>query len=147
MTKGFAMTVPPEGTYPPPPEGNYQPPIGGPVPPPAGGVVPLAPHEERQWAGLAHLLGGIFSFLAPLIVWLVFKDRSAYVDAEAKKALNFQIWVTIGLIVSSFLIFLIIGIFTYIAIWIASLVFGIKNFQAVNKGQATAYPISAALVK
>lgn len=137
------MTVPPEGNYPPPPAGgNYPPP-----PPGAGQPVPLAPQDERQWAGLAHLLGGIFSFLAPLIIWLVFKDRSAYVDAEAKKALNFQIWVTIGLIVSSVLFIVIIGYLTYAVIWITSLVYGIKNFQAVNRGEATTYPVQAALIK
>src|SRR4029450_2402433 len=74
------------------------------APPPKPGGEPTA--DERQWALLAHLSGliasavGGLSFLGPLIVWLIKKDQSAFVADQAKEALNFQIAVTVALLVS-----------------------------------------------
>src|SRR5437868_892271 len=62
--------------------------------------------DDRTWGMLAHLspllagwLGG-FSFLGPLIVWLIYKDKSAFVADQAKEALNFHIAVMIVAVVS-----------------------------------------------
>lgn len=117
-----------------------------PAPPPVPSA-PLGDAEAGQWAALAHLLGGIFSWLPPLIIWLVYKDRSRYVDAEAKKALNFQILVFIGYLIGALLYAIIIGYLINVAVFVISLVFGIKNYQAVNAGQQTSYPIALQLIK
>ena len=118
---------------------------------PAPGV-PLDDAQTRQWAGLSHL-GGIFSVLPPLIVWLVFRERSAFVNQEGKKAVNFQITLLIGyvvlwfgaLFVPYFLGFLFnLGIF---AILIISLVVSIQGYQAVQNGKAYKYPFSLELIK
>lgn len=53
-------------------------------------ITPLTADEERRWIMLAHL-GGLLSFVGPLIVWLIYRDRSDAVDREAKEALNAQI--------------------------------------------------------
>ncbi len=53
-------------------------------------VAPLTPAEEGRWTMLAHL-GGLLSFVGPLIVWLVYRDRSDAVEREAKEALNAQL--------------------------------------------------------
>ncbi len=73
------------------------------LPPPA----PLAPHEERTWAMLAHLSsllslisGGLFGPIAALLIWLVYRERSAYVGRQALQSFAFQVgmvvvtWVT-----------------------------------------------------
>ena len=110
--------------------------------------------DDRNNAGLIHLLGGIFGIIIALILWLVFKDKSAFVDAEGKKAVNFQIFVAIGWIVGIILSVILaltpIGFFGPLinfAIWVVSLIFGIKNYSAVKAGQPTSYPIDVALVK
>jgi len=103
--------------------------------------------DDRNNAGLIHLLGGIFGIIIALILWLVFKDKSDFVDAEGKKAVNFQIWATIGYIVGGILTLIFIGAFISLAVWIVSLIFGIKNYSAVKAGQPTSYPIDVALVK
>lgn len=110
---------------------------------------PLSESEAKQWAGLSHLLGGIFSFIAPLIIWLVYKDRNnAYLNAEAKKALNFTILVAIAAFVSyGFLSWLFIGFLLGPAVQIAGLVYGIINFSNVNAGKPTSYPLNVAIVK
>ena len=53
-------------------------------------AAPFTADEERRWILFAHL-GGIFSFIGPLIVWLLYRDRSDAVDREAREALNAQI--------------------------------------------------------
>lgn len=118
-------------------------------PPPAAGVPrpPLTDAEAQQWAGLSHLLGGILGFVAPLVIWLVYKDRSGYVSAESKRALNFQLVVTVGYVVSYVLMIVLIGYLTWLALWVLSIYFGYLNFQAVNQRRATTYPVDVQIIK
>lgn len=136
--------TPPEVPHtPPPPPGQ---PFGpGPGRPP--GVMPLSEGDSKMWATLSHL-GFVFGgFLTPLIIWQVFKDRSAFVDQHAKEALNFQLTVMIGFIVSAILIFIVIGIFLMIILGIGSMILGIMALIAANNGDPYTYPWSIKFVK
>ncbi len=107
---------------------------------------PLSDDETRQWASWAHL-GGILGFLPSLIIWLIYKDRSAFVAQESKTALNFQITVLIGYVAFSFIGFFIpIGFLSFL-LWIAAVIFSILGFQAVQRGQAYKYPFALELIK
>ena len=80
--------------------------------PPAGyrtGQPPMRPDEEKLWAIGAHLGPLVLGVLAPLIVWLVFKDRSAFLDRTGKEALNMQLSYLIYFVVATITIFLLIG--------------------------------------
>jgi len=94
--------------------------------------------------------------VAPLIIWLVFKARSRFVDDQAKEALNFQITVAIAFVAAGIVSFLLILIFPPLffvmwillpAIFVANLVFGIMGAMAANKGTAYRYPISLRIIK
>ncbi|NTV40637.1 MAG: DUF4870 domain-containing protein, partial [Demequinaceae bacterium] len=58
-------------------------PQGGQYVPPA--PVPMLESEARTWAMLAHIIAavasvmsaGTIAFVAPLVIWLMYKDRSA----------------------------------------------------------------------
>ena len=89
-------------------------------------AAPLTPAEDNQWASFAHL-GGIISFLPSLIIWLVFKDRGAFTNAEAKEALNFQITIAIAHVVNWIVIGFILGLVT----------FGIAGFLSLLAGLTT----------
>jgi len=52
--------------------------------------------EDKTMAMLCHLLGILTAFLGPLIIWLVKKDQSPFVDDQGKEALNFQITLVIA---------------------------------------------------
>jgi uncharacterized Tic20 family protein len=62
-----------------------------PIHPPA-----LTPAEERQWAMLSHfsvllnLVTGYLGVAVPLIIYMVYKDRSRYVAYHSLQALIFQ---------------------------------------------------------
>jgi uncharacterized Tic20 family protein len=121
-------------------------------PPPAGSAVavPLNDAETRQWAGLAHL-GGIFLIVPVLIIWLVFRARSAFVDQEGRAALNFQLTVLVAMLGFNVLIALLpfdaLWTLAQVALWIVSIVFSIQGYQAVQRGQAYRYPFSLELIK
>ena len=121
-------------------------------PPPAGpaAAAPLDDAQTRQWAGLAHL-GGILGFIPSLVIWLVFRARSAFVDQEAKKALNFQLTLLLASIVVLVVDRLLPGDFLWnlvrLAIFVVSVIFSIQGYQAVQRGQAHRYPFSLELIK
>ena len=99
---------------------------------------------------LAHILGGITSVLGPLIIWLIKKDESPFVNDQGKEALNFQITVLIGYVAAGVVAFLpVVGCISailYPAIGIASLVFAILGGMEANKGVAYRYPFAARFV-
>jgi uncharacterized Tic20 family protein len=62
----------------------------------------LSPQDERTWSMLSHLsvlLWPVTGFLpvAPLIIWLVYKDRSPRVGFHALQSLWYQVaWLVLG---------------------------------------------------
>ena len=80
--------------------------------------------DDRTMAMLAHLLGILTAFIGPLVIWLINKDKpeKAFVNDQAKEALNFQITVTIAYIVASALSVILIGLLLIPVIMIANLV-------------------------
>ena len=72
---------------------------------------PLSPADEKLWATLIHLGGLFFGFLAPLIGYLILKDRGPFVRAHAATALNFQLTLLIAYVVGSILTVVLIGFF------------------------------------
>lgn len=109
--------------------------------------------QERTWGMLCHLLAfaGIVvpfgNIIGPLVMWLVKKEESAFVDYHGKEALNFQITVTLATIASLLLSFVIIGIPLLVLVWLANIVFIILATVAANKGEYYRYPVSLRLIK
>ena len=106
--------------------------------------------DDRTWGMLAHLssliamaLGGM-TFLGPLIVWLVKKDQSAFVDDQGKEALSFQIAVMIVTLICAVTI---VGLFLVPLIAIADIIFTIIAAMEANKGIAYRYPYTIRLIK
>lgn len=70
--------------------------------------------EEKTMAMLCHLLSIFTGFLGPLILWLVKKDASPFVDHHGRESLNFQITLFIAMLVlggATFaLLFIMIGL-------------------------------------
>ncbi|MDN4472493.1 DUF4870 domain-containing protein [Demequina zhanjiangensis] len=107
----------------------------------------MSQSDERLYATLAHAGIILFGFLPPLIIWLIGKDKSAYVDRQGKEALNFSILITIGYVVSSLLMVVLIGFVTWFAVLVISLVFCIQAAMAVNKGLDYQYPFNWRIIK
>jgi len=106
----------------------------------------LTTAEDNQWASFAHL-GGIIGFLPSLIIWLVFKDRGAFTNTEAKEALNFQITAAIAYVIANILTVVLIGAILLPIIFILSLVFSIIGFTKAKDGNHYRYPFALRLIK
>ena len=103
--------------------------------------------EDQSMAMLAHLLG-ILGFLGPLIIWLLKKDQSPFVNDQGREALNFQLTVLIGYIVGWLLIYVFcIGLLIVFPLMIASLVLHIIAAMKANQGIAYRYPFSIKFIK
>jgi uncharacterized Tic20 family protein len=136
--------TPPDQAFGPVPPSDAPPPItyGYPSPAPA----PLPPNEERLWAMLAHLSYFVFSIFAPIIIMVVFGPRSAFVQDQAKEALNFHITLLIAAIVSGVLILVGIGLILLPVVAIYGLVFAILAGVKANDGELYRYPVTLRLV-
>jgi uncharacterized protein len=122
-----------------------------PVPPFSS--TPLSQSDERMWAMLTHLsaLPGSFvligAILAPLVIWQLQKERSAFVDYHGKEAVNFQITMALAAGVSFVLFLLLVGL---VLIWIVGavwLVFTIIAAIKANNGEYYRYPLTIRFIK
>ncbi|WP_035985245.1 DUF4870 domain-containing protein [Leptolyngbya sp. KIOST-1] len=109
--------------------------------------------ESRMWAMLAHLsaLSGFVipfgNILGPLIIWLMKRDEMSFVADQGKEALNFNISMTIYMLVSGVLIFVLIGIALVFVLAIVWLVLLILAAIKANEGVVYRYPLTLRLVK
>lgn len=133
----------PEPTNPPLPNAGY-------TPPP---TAISTNNDEKNLAMISHALGfcGLIfplggNILGPLILWLLKKDTSPAVNYHAKEALNFQITVTLAMVVSSLLIFLFIGILLMMIVGVAALVLTIIAIVRASEGVQYRYPFTLRLI-
>jgi len=100
--------------------------------------------DEKTMAVLSHILTLVAPILAPLIIYLVKKNESKFVEWHAKESLNFQITVAIIIII---LFLTIIGIFITWIVGIISLVLVIIATIRASEGKLYKYPFSIRLIK
>ena len=111
-----------------------------------------ASSDEKTMAMFCHLsglVGYIIPFgniIAPLIIWQLKKEGSAYIDYHGKEALNFQIALTIYLVVAALSMLVLIGIVLVPLIGIAGLVLMIMAGIKAKDGENYRYPFIFRLV-
>lgn len=108
-----------------------------------GGSTP----DDRTLGMLCHLLAIFTGFWGPLILWLIKKDQSAFVDHHGREALNFQLTMFIASIVLGGAMFLLMFVFigfllfpVLIVIAILALVAEILAAVAAQRGDWHRYP-------
>ncbi|ROP63954.1 DUF4870 domain-containing protein [Curtobacterium sp. PhB115] len=108
---------------------------------------PMSPEDQRLWATLTHIGGIFFNFVAPLVAYLVLRDRGGFIREHTRAALNFHITMAIAYVVSGILTIVLIGLFLLPAIAIVTIVFGILAAVAANSGQFYRYPLTIEFIK
>jgi uncharacterized protein len=104
-------------------------------------------NQEAKNMAVMVWVGTIFlSFIPGLVVYLTQKDN-AYVQEQAKEALNWSITVLFGYLASTVLALILIGIFGYFILVLLNLVFGIMGAVAVSSGKAFKVPFALRLIK
>lgn len=133
--------------------------------------------EEKNW-GIFISLSGIVglsvlppvgNIIAPLVLWLIKRNESSFVDQEGKEALNFQITVSIIKVALNIITAIRFGLWSLNSmlwhsyepsgwnfglwngwsglLWIFNLVFSIIAASKASNGLIYRYPISWRLVK
>jgi len=140
----------------PPPVPQAQPVMPPPMAPLPGGLmrVPAPPQwvtpDDCSMGMLCHLLAIISGFIGPLILWLIKKDQSRFIDHHGREALNFHLSFLIYYIclfaVTFVLMFVFVGVFllpvVFAALLCGHLVFPIIAAVAANRGEWYRYPLT-----
>lgn len=103
--------------------------------------------DDNTLSVIAHIGGLLTSFVAPLVIWLMQKEKGGNAKANALEALNFQITIMIAWAVAMVLSFVFIGALAFPLITIADVVFAIMGAMAASKGEVYKYPYTLRLVK
>lgn len=112
----------------------------------------LEEKEARNWGMACHLaaLAGFVipfgSIIGPLVVWLMKREESGFVDRQGKESLNFQITMLIAFLISLVLVFVLIGFLLIAAVVIFDLIMIIVATIKASEGEDFRYPISLRLV-
>ena len=110
-------------------------------------VDPNAQEWERTYAMFTHLslLATHFGLIIPfpaLIMWLIKKGETPFIDDHGREALNFQISLCIYAVASIVLTFCGVGVVLLIATYVLAIVGMILAAIAANKGQYYRYPMT-----
>lgn len=110
--------------------------------------------DERKWAMFCHLsalsayIGVPFgSVLGPLVIWLLKRDESAFVDQHGREAINFHLSMALYIILATLLCVILIGfpiLFVLIALSLVSVV--IATVRA-SDGRSYRYPMTIQFMK
>jgi uncharacterized Tic20 family protein len=111
------------------------------------GGVGLLTEDEKTMALLSRVLSLVGGFLAPLIIWVLKKDQSAYIAEHAQESLNFQISILIYATVAGILCLVFIGFLLLLFIWIFSLIVVIMATMKAYKGEMYRYPLTIRFIK
>jgi len=106
----------------------------------------LSEKDERTYTSLGNILG-ILGFIPSLVVFLLFRNRSAYLNRNMKSALNFQITMLLADILGTILSVVGIGGLIVLAAWVLRLVFSILAFVKTNEGEDYVYPVTISFIK
>ena len=119
---------------------------------PLQGYAGTAGEDQTGTASLAHWLGAIgfvfpcFGWIGPLAIYASAKPEQTFVRHHAAEELNFQITLVIGYVVSFVLMFVCVGFFTFLVVWVLNLVYPIIAAMKAKNGEWYRYPMNIRMV-
>ncbi len=111
------------------------------------------PKEERNWAMFCHLsamLVYIFPYahiIAPLVLWLMKRDTSPFVNDQGKEALNYNLSIMIYMTVAAIFSCFYIGIPFLVGLALFDLIIMIVAAIRASNGEYYRYPITIRFIK
>ena len=108
--------------------------------------------EERTWGMLAHA-GGFAGLavpfgnvVAPLVVWLVKRDESRFVDENGIRALNFQLTWSVILLVTALSVLVGVGLVLFPLAMLAWLILTVVGTVRAADDEVYDYPLTIGFV-
>jgi len=99
---------------------------------------------------LAALLGYVLPFgnvIGPLVMWLLNRERHAYIDEQGREALNFQLSMLVWYLLAFALVLALIGFFMIVGLVVFQLVMVIVAAVRSNDGEAWRYPLTVRFLR
>src|SRR3954449_1347312 len=109
--------------------------------------VAMPSKDERVLATLLYVSSFFTVFIGPLIIWLLKKDESSFIDSHGKEYFNFLISYTVYSIVSVILMIVLIGLLTIWLVGIYAFVFTIIAAVKAYDGKEYRIPLVFRLIK
>lgn len=103
--------------------------------------------EERLLAAAIYVLSLFTTIIGPLIIWLIKKDESDFIDYHGKAYFNFLISYFIYGIISAILILVLIGIVLAWIVGVMAFIFTIVAAYKAYKGEAYKIPLTIEIIK
>lgn len=115
--------------------------------------------DDKTLAVLAHLSplialvlsAGWLSFLGPLLVWLIWRDRGELVRTASATSFNFNITIWIAIVVGWICAFTIILLPVAFVLWfvpgLLQLIFSILGAIRASRGEAFRYPLNVPILQ
>ncbi|MGM8366013.1 DUF4870 domain-containing protein [Virgibacillus sp. W0181] len=104
-------------------------------------------NDERMIAMLLYLVSFFVPVLGPLVIWLVKREDSEFIDYHGKEYFNFFISFTIYSIISTILILVLVGILLLIIVGILLFIFTIIALVKAYNGERYRIPLTFRIIK
>ncbi|WDI44218.1 DUF4870 domain-containing protein [Bremerella sp. P1] len=98
--------------------------------------------DDRNMALLCHILGLLTNVFGPLILWILMKDKSPFVDFHGKQAINFQITLILAYMASGVMMCVYIGILLAMATFAIQVIFTILPAMKAYEGERYVIPVA-----
>ena len=95
----------------------------------------MVSNDDRLFAALIYVISFFTAFIGPIIIWLLKKDSSQFVDYHGREYLNFLISYTIYGIIAGIAVVILIGFVLLPIVGIAAFVFTIIGAVKAYEGE------------
>lgn len=110
--------------------------------------------DARNWAMLCHLSGFALYLLppygqiaAPLLIWLLKREASAFIDEQGREAVNFQISITLYFFLSGLLIVVLVGFPLMLLLMMSHAILMVIAAIRASEGADYRYPFTIRLIQ
>ncbi|WP_412518793.1 DUF4870 domain-containing protein [Staphylococcus simulans] len=103
--------------------------------------------KDKQLAMLMWVLALFTNFVGPLILWVMKKDESEYLNQQGKNYFNYAISYAIYGVVSLILMVILIGYITTFVLTVVCTVYTILGIITTNKGEDYVVPFTINIIK
>lgn len=109
--------------------------------------IEVVTEDDKLFAMLIYVLSFFFPLIAPLLIWLLKRDQSSFIDYHGKEYLNFLISITVYGFISGILVILLIGIVLLIILGIGAFVLTIMAAVKSYQGERYRFPLIFRIIK
>ncbi len=100
----------------------------------------MVERDDRILATMIYVISFFTTFIGPLVIWLLKKDESEFIDHHGREYFNFLISITIYSIIGGILVLVLVGIFVLIVIGIAAFILTIIAAIKAFEGEYYRFP-------